>query len=120
MENSPTNNNRKFVSTAKEVAEYHGKSVSWVYKYKNELGVRKLGGSLFFSNMEELHERLFCKEKRVEIRFHSEGMQTHGSVVQNKKGCQTIRIKKKKGTKESFPNISTKDDPNRYGLLDVV
>lgn len=48
MENSFNKTKEQFVCTPKEVAHYLGKSVSWVYKNQSELGVRKLGGSLFF------------------------------------------------------------------------
>jgi predicted DNA-binding transcriptional regulator AlpA len=120
MENSITNHNQTIASTAKEVAKLLGKSESWVYKYKNELGARKLGGSLLFPNMEELHEHIFCKEKGVEIRLHSEWKQTHGSVVQHKDLSKTSGVKKKRGTKESSSNGSDGSNPNRYGLLDIV
>ena len=46
--NSFNTKKEQIAFTAKEIANYLGKSVSWVYKNQNELGVRKLGGSLFF------------------------------------------------------------------------
>ena len=109
------------VTTPKEVALYFGKSLSWVYKNQNELGVRKLRGSLFFPKKEELYERLFCEKKEhVEIRLHPERKKVHGSLVQNKDRSKTVRSKKKRGTKNTNDTGAVKDDPNRYGLLDHV
>jgi hypothetical protein len=41
------------IMTPEEVALYLRKSTSWVYKHWQELGGRKLGGSLFFPRKEE-------------------------------------------------------------------
>jgi len=99
---------------AKEMAKYLGKSLSWVYRNQNELGVRKLGGSLIFRSKEESYERIFCKEQGVEIRLHPGGNQAHQNLVQNKEGRATGRNKKKRGTKKSQARAA---DPNRHGLL---
>jgi len=89
------------ILTPEEVARYLRKSTSWVYKNWQELGGRKLGGSLFFPGKETLYERIFNQRKGVEIRLHPGGDQVHGSLVQNKNGGQTGRSKKKGGIKKS-------------------
>jgi hypothetical protein len=102
------------IMTPEEAAEFLHKSVSWVYKYWQELGGRKLGGSLFLPGKEDLHELLFSKGKGVEIRLHSERNPAHKCLVQDKSGSQTGRSKKKGGDTAS-ETIST--DPNRHGLF---
>lgn len=118
MDNSLiTNTQSRIALTPKEVAHYIGKSVSWVYKYQNVLGVKKLKGSLFFPNKEELYERLFHQEEGVEVRLHAKGKQAHGSLVQNQNRSQTGRSNKKKGTKKSHFNSAVRDEPNRHSLF---
>ena len=119
MSDSLTNKtiNRDF-SNVKETAKYLGKSESWVYKHQHELGVRKLGGSLFFRMKEELYERLFYKEKGVEIRLHQQGNPAHRCLVQNENKSQTGRSKKKSGGKKSHTKDSSRDNPNRHNLFD--
>jgi len=102
--------------TREEVAQFFGKSTSWVYKNWQELGGRKLGGSLFFPREEDLYERIFFRRQGVEVRLHPEGDQVHKNLVQNKKGGQKGRSKKKGGARKSKTD---EDDPNRYGLLDL-
>lgn len=100
-----------------EVAQYLRKSTSWVYKHWKELGGRKLGGSLLFPRLEDLyHEYLFRKKEGVALRFHPEGDQVYGDLVQNKNRGKTGRSKKKGGGKKPKTGI---EDPNRYGLLDI-
>jgi hypothetical protein len=106
----------KHITTPEEAAQYLRKSLSWVYKNSAILGGRKLGGSLFFPAKEDLYEHIFCKRERVEIRFHPQGNQAYGSLVQNKNRGQSIRGRKKKGDKE--PQIGA-EDSNRYGLFDI-
>ena len=72
------------ILTPEEVARYLRKSTSWVYKHWQELGGRKLGGSLFFPGKEDLYERLFGKGKGVEVRLHPGGNQIHQGLVQTK------------------------------------
>jgi len=117
MENLFDYNNEHKPSNAKEIAEYYGKSLSWVYKHQDELGVMKLGGSLFFPKKEESYERLFCREKGVEMRFHPKRKQVHGSLVQNKERSQGSRSSKKKGTHKSCFNDEVRDDSNRHGIF---
>jgi len=102
------------ILTPEEVARYLRKSTSWVYKNWKILGGRKLGGSLFFPGKEDLYERIFFKGKGVEIRFHPQGDQAYGSLVQNKNRGQTGRGQKTKGGEKSKAGI---EDPNRHGLL---
>ena len=85
MEQIPIDNNSNHdILTPEEVALYLRKSTSWVYKNWQALGGRKLGGSLFFPRQEDLYERLFCKRQGqgVALRFHPEGDQAHGNLVQ--------------------------------------
>ena len=117
MENSFNDTHKQIAATPREVANYLGKSLSWVYKNQSELGVRKLGGSLFFPTKEELHERLFCKEKGVEVRLHSEGQQIHQGLVQKKAGC--TKSGNGKTGRNSGPRTGDQvsGDSNRHGLL---
>lgn len=115
MENSIHRNTQTHIALSpKEVATYLGKSLSWVYKNQNLLGVRKLGGSLFFPKKEELYERLFCKEKRMEIRLHPKRNKAHQGMVQTETRSQKGRIMQKGGSTQS-----STDDPNRHGLLGI-
>jgi hypothetical protein len=72
------------ILTPEETARYLRKSTSWVYKHWQELGGRKLGGSLFFPRKENLYEHLFGKGKGVEVRLHPGGNQAHQGLVQTK------------------------------------
>jgi hypothetical protein len=110
-------NSTSGIMTPEEVALFLRKSTSWVYKHWQELGGRKLGGSLLFPRKENLYEHLFSKRQRVEGGFHSPRNEAHGSLVQNKNGGQTGRSKKKGATKKSNNKDATRVDPNRYGLL---
>ena len=96
------------ILTPEEVAKFLHKSVSWVYKHSEELGGRKLGGSLFFPRKEELYEHLFPKRERMEVRFHPNSKQVHKIRIQNKN-----RGQKKVGGRKP----KNRDDPNRHGLL---
>ena len=107
------------ILTPEEVAQFFRKSTSWVYKNWEELGGRKLGGSLLFPRKEDLYERLFCKRKGVEIRLYPKRDEAYGSLVQNKNKGQTGRSKKKGGTKKSKTADADRDSPNRHGLLGV-
>jgi hypothetical protein len=107
----------KEIPTVKEIADYFGKSVSWVYKNKDELGVRKLGGSLFFPEQEELYERLFCKEEEgVEIRLHPKRDSVHKNMVSDKKRSQKSRSRKEKRIEASHSQETIRN-PDRHGLL---
>ncbi|MGA2958490.1 MAG: helix-turn-helix domain-containing protein [Thermodesulfobacteriota bacterium] len=102
------------IMTPEEVAQYLHKSLGWVYKNWQLLGGRKLGGSLFFPNKEDLYERIFQKGEGVEIRFHSQPNQVHKRLVQNKSRGQNGRGKKKGGN--SKPEAG-EGDSNRHGIL---
>ena len=121
MSESQTNitSNHGF-QNAKEVAQFCGKSEAWVYKHQDDLGVRKLGGSLFFPKKGELYELILQRRQGMEIRLSDEQGALHQSVLQNKNGSKTGRSKKKGRNKKSNPQNTVKDDPNRYGLLDVM
>jgi hypothetical protein len=108
------------ILTPEETAQYLRKSLSWVYKNWKILGGRKLGGSLVFPRKEELYERVFRQRQRVEVRLHPGGDQAHGGLVQNKNKSKTGRSKKKGGIKKlEAATTRDKEDPNRYGLLDI-
>lgn len=102
------------ILTPEEVAQYLHKSLSWVYKNWKVLGGKKLRGSLFFPNKEELYEHLFHKRERMEVRLHPKRNQVYKCFVFNQ-GRGKIGFGKKKGVdKES----KTEDkDPNRHKLL---
>src|SRR5512136_1668904 len=100
------------IMTPEEVAQYFHKSVSWIYKNWKVLGGRKLKGSLFFPNKEDLYERLFHQGERVEIRLHSKEKQANGSLVQDKNRGQAGRVQKKGG--DAQPETGERD-PNRHG-----
>ena len=102
------------IMTPEEVAQYLHKSMSWVYKNWQLLGGRKLKGSLFFPNKEDLYEHLFCKGEGVEIRLHPQWGQVHKRLVQNKKQGEASRSKKKGGDSKSEAG---EGDPNRHGIL---
>jgi len=109
-------NSNADILTVEEVAQYFRKSPSWVYKNWKVLGGRKLRGSLFFPRKENLYERLFDKGEGVEVRFHPDGDQAHGSLVQNKN-----RGKKGRGRKEGRAKKSkaSREDINRHGLFGI-
>jgi hypothetical protein len=107
------------ILTPEEVAQYLRKSPSWVYKHWQELGGRKLGGSLLFPSKEDLYERLFGKRKGVEVRLHPERDQTHKGLVQTKKGRRKGTSTKKGGNSKSTSADTGRADPNRHGLLGV-
>jgi len=99
-----------------EVAQYLRKSTSWVYKHWQELGGRKLGGSLLFPGKENLYEHLFSTRKGVEVRLHPAGNQAHEGLVQNKTSRKEGGNKEKGGdTKPPDTGIDPKD-PDRHGL----
>ena len=117
LTNMDNNTKEKLVSTPKEVAYYLGKSVYWVYKNQSVLGVRKLGGSLFFPPKEELNEHLFGKGKGVEVRLHPGGNQTHQGLVQTKTGRPKSGHIEKGGIEKPGTGDRSAGDANRHGLL---
>ena len=120
MSESQTNITTNYgFQNVKEVAQFCGMSTSWVYKNQKDLGVRKLGGSLFFPKKGELYERLFERRKGMEIRLQDEQGALHRSVFQNKDRCQTGRSKKKRRNKKSNSQNTVKDDPYRHNLFDL-
>jgi len=106
-------NNEKTIMTLQEVSQFLHKSESWVYKHWKGLGGKKLGGSLFFPEKEDLYECLFSKRKGVEIRLHPQGNQTDRSLVRNKTESKKSGSKKKGGISQSETVAS---DPNRHGF----
>ncbi len=102
------------IMTPEEVAQYLRKSLSWVYKTWQALGGRKLRGSLFFPNKEDLYERLFHKGEGVEIRLHPQANPVHQHLVQNKNRGQRRRVQKKGGDSKTDTG---EGDPNRHGIL---
>lgn len=100
-----------------EVAHYLHKSVSWVYKNWQVLGGRKLRGSLFFPNKEDLYERLFHTGDGVEVRLHPQANQVYKGLVQNKNRGQTSRVQKKGGNVN--PKVTEKT-PTGMFFLELV
>ena len=80
-----------------EVARYLHRSLSWVYKNWQVLGGRKLRGSIFFPKKENLYERLFSKEERVEVRLHPGRGKVFEQLVQDQSRGQGGRGEKKGG-----------------------
>ena len=104
------------ILTPEEVALFLRKSPSWVYKHARELGGRKLGGSLFFPNKEDLYELLFSQGQGVEIRLHPERNQADRGLVRNKNQGQKSRSRKKGGNIKS-EGRPCDGDRNRHGLF---
>jgi hypothetical protein len=105
------------ILTPEEVAQYLRKSPSWVYKHWQELGGRKLGGSLFFPSKENLYEHLFGKRKGVEVRLHPGGNQIHQRLVQKKTGRPKGGHTEKGGNIEPSAAEGSAGNANRHGLL---
>ena len=118
MENLSNNiTHSQIILTPKEVANYLCKSLSWVYKNQIELGGSKLGGSLFFPRKEDLYERIFRKEKGVEVRLHLEGNQVHQRLVPKKAASTKSGNGKERRNKESGASDQGANNPNRHGIL---
>jgi hypothetical protein len=107
------------IMTPEEVALFLRKSTSWVYKNWQELGGRKLGGSLMFPGKEDLYERIFCQGKGVEVRLHLRKDQVHRSLVQNQSKSKGGRGKAKRGAKKPKDIGANSDKANRHGLFDI-
>jgi hypothetical protein len=107
------------IMTPEEVALFLRKSTSWVYKNWQELGGRKLGGSLMFPGKEDLYERIFCQGKGVEVRLHLRKEQVHRSLVPNKSKSKGGRGKAKRRAKKPKYIGTNSDKANRHGLFDI-
>ncbi|GAG14671.1 unnamed protein product, partial [marine sediment metagenome] len=105
------------IQTPEEVAQYLRKSPSWVYKHWQELGGRKLGGSLLFPGKEDLYERLFHQGQGVAVRSTPERNPLHQGVVQNQESGKRCRSKKKGGTDQPDNRAISREDRNRHNLL---
>lgn len=86
--------NTEKILSPEEVAKYLKKSLSWVYKNRDLLGGKKVGGTIFFPCKDEIYNRIFPTEKR--------------NVYQHK-------VSQEKNSKSFNNNLA---DPNRHGLLD--
>jgi predicted DNA-binding transcriptional regulator AlpA len=105
------------IMTPEEVAQFLGKSTSWVYKNWRELGGRKLVGSLLFPSKEDLYERLFQQEKGLlGVRFSSQQKTVHRVGLQHQAGCSEGRSPKKGGGDLSNKDTGDGRNPDRYGL----
>jgi len=104
------------ILTPEEVAEFLQKSVSWVYKHRQELGGRKLGGSVFFPSKEDLYECIFDKKRKVAVQLHHERPEVQQGRIFNQKGGKKSRSKTEGRVGE--PTYSDRD-ANRHGLLGV-
>ena len=105
------------ILTPEEVAQYLRKSTSWVYKNWQELGGRKLGGSLLFPRKEDLYERLFHQGQGVEVRLQPGRNQAHEGLVQTKTGRPKGGHIEKGGVKKSGSDDQNAGDLNRHGIL---
>jgi len=112
--NGLTANSKKSIMTVEEVAQFMGKSASWVYKNSHALGGRKLGGSLFFPSKEDLYDNLFSGKEGVEVRLRVPKEATNQSLVQNKNRRQTGGSKKTRGVEK--PEVGS-EGANRHELL---
>jgi predicted DNA-binding transcriptional regulator AlpA len=110
--NSISNNEyNKEVIGVKDVAQFLGRSISWVYEHYQDLGGVKIGGSLLFPSQKEIYERLFRPKKEIlRVRFPVQRGKVLEGGFQDKKSrdCGTGKKKKK---------LETGEDPNRHGLL---
>jgi hypothetical protein len=112
--NGLTSTDQKRIMTVEETAHFLRKSPTWVYRHAEELGGRKLGGSLFFPSKEDLYEHLFGRREGVEVRIRTQQSSIHQSRIQKEKRGQSSRGRKTKGVEKS------KHDPNaanRHGLF---
>ena len=88
------------IMTPEEVALYLRKSLSWVYKNWQELGARKLGGSLFFPNKEDLYGHLFCQGKGWRFDFIQEGERYTAAWFTTKKAARVAEMRRKEEIQE--------------------
>ncbi|MBU4521975.1 MAG: helix-turn-helix domain-containing protein, partial [Pseudodesulfovibrio sp.] len=51
------------ILTVKDVADYLGKSVDWVYDHAEDIGGVKRGGSWFFPSRRDIYDHLFQSRK---------------------------------------------------------
>lgn len=100
------------VLSVKDVAEYLGKSVDWVYDHAEEIGGVKRGGSWFFPCKDDIYDYLFKDRKGIPVRFHGKGQAPHQGLVQDETGRPKGRSKKKGGSRKATENGS----PGRHGL----
>jgi hypothetical protein len=111
-----TSGEQKRIMTIEEISQYLRKSPSWVYRHVEELGGRKLGGSLFFPSKEDLYDSLFYGRERMAVRIRTQESSIHQSRVREEKRGKSSRGGKTKGGEKPCCGA---DDPNRYGLLDI-
>ena len=101
--------NQKYnILTPKDVAQFLGKSVSWVYRHSKELGGKKIGGCLFFPGKEQLYEHIFGQSQQSASNFKGQFYRKQSNMRKSVK---------KRGDKESKIDFS---DPDRHGLLDKL
>jgi predicted DNA-binding transcriptional regulator AlpA len=109
------NNHDIIILCVKDVAEYLGKSPSWVYANYKLLGGVKVEGSMFFPSKEKIYERLFRQEEEmVEVRIPLPEAKVHEIGLRDEKRSIGGRSRKKKGGEKS-----EKDGINRHGLFGV-
>ncbi|MGA1864979.1 MAG: hypothetical protein ACMUHX_07950 [bacterium] len=84
------------IMTPEEAAKFLHKSVSRVYKHWQELGGRKLGGSLFLPEKEDLHELLFSKGKGVRYDFTLKGIRHSNAWFKTKAEAKQAEAKKRR------------------------
>lgn len=108
------NKNVSTILTPEEVAEFLQKSVSWVYKHRQELGGRKLGGAVFFPSKEDLYEYIFNSKRQMAVQLQRERSEVQQIRIQNQKGGKARRGENAERAGEPSSNSG---GSNRHGLL---
>ena len=83
------------ILSVEEVARLFKKSPSWVYKNWEELGGRKLGGSLFFPRKEDLYEPIFSQGKGWRYDFTLKGTRHTETWFKTKREAKQAEAKRK-------------------------
>lgn len=110
--------NDNTVMSPEDVAEFLKKSVSWVYKNRQELGGVKVKGSVFFPAKELIYDRIFQTREGIPVRHNGKETTVQQQLVPNQKGGKTGRSRTKGRAKESGSGVTDRfGDPNRHNLL---
>ena len=110
----------KNILTPEETAKYLKKSVSWVYKHAEELGGRKLGGSLFFPAEEDLYEFIFCKGKGWRYDFTMNGKRYTKTWFKTKREAKQAEAKRKEEAENPEHTMITDPIPTDMDFLELV
>jgi predicted DNA-binding transcriptional regulator AlpA len=95
---------------AQEAADFLKMSLSWIYDHYQELGGRKIGGTVLFPSRGEIYERLFGQQaQNVAVRFSAER-----ESVSRLRLCDQKRSSKRNGRAQKADNY----DP--HGILNLA